>query len=315
MLAIKIADIYQNDLRKKLTSPKKFKSVFPSTEFIYERDIVIENEPENFQYKKYVTNLNESRANQNFDKKFKKNYEYDDYDGYYKGYKDADTTEIELVESNQDGEEELEYVLVRDRGDRYGRKNKFKKTLYDHHNSGRKNTENFKINKFLEAKNIVQENDSFYAGRKTNHTSDNNQYNSNSGGERIEIENIIVSEPSDENEADKKIDNLNITNSEKLLENNIENLDRNIYRKRDKSRFEFVNDLTGKNIIECHVADLCPNFVPEFVSQMLYKKISSINFFKKFTCVEDKQNDKLYFDEELKNNNNSWATFIRSDLE
>jgi len=44
-LAIKLADIFNIEVRKKLTSPKSFTSVLPSTKTIYQRDFVMEVDP------------------------------------------------------------------------------------------------------------------------------------------------------------------------------------------------------------------------------------------------------------------------------
>ncbi len=43
--AIKIADIYHPDIRKKVLNIKKIKSVFPSPDLIYNKDVVRENDP------------------------------------------------------------------------------------------------------------------------------------------------------------------------------------------------------------------------------------------------------------------------------
>jgi hypothetical protein len=45
LYAMKIADIYQPDIRKRLTQGKKFKTVFPSPDTLYNREIVKEMDP------------------------------------------------------------------------------------------------------------------------------------------------------------------------------------------------------------------------------------------------------------------------------
>jgi hypothetical protein len=45
LYAMKIADIYHADVRKRLTGGKKFKAVFPSSETLYNKDIVKEMDP------------------------------------------------------------------------------------------------------------------------------------------------------------------------------------------------------------------------------------------------------------------------------
>jgi hypothetical protein len=42
LLAIKVADLYNQEIKKKLIAPKKYKSVLPSTEMLYEKEVVLE---------------------------------------------------------------------------------------------------------------------------------------------------------------------------------------------------------------------------------------------------------------------------------
>ena len=45
LYAMKIADIYHPDIRKKIMNMKKVKTVFPSVELIYTKDVIRENDP------------------------------------------------------------------------------------------------------------------------------------------------------------------------------------------------------------------------------------------------------------------------------
>ncbi len=194
---MKVADIFNPDVRKNLTQMSKFKTVFPSTETIFSKDIVIQEEPNKI--KNYVK------------KKFQDDQSFYECSNYTKN--------------------DIEYVLVREKP--------YKNIKY----------KNFYECKFVKIKELSPE--------RVTSASDNTTTNSNSG--------------------DKK----------------------HLYRKRDKSRFDFVSDKINLE-----------NEIPDFISDMLYRKISRFTFFKKFIS---NKNDVNFFERELKFNN-SWAQFIKSNI-
>lgn len=73
-----------------------------------------------------------------------------------------------------------------------------------------------------------------------------------------------------------------------------------LFRKRDKSRFTFVNN-EEKNIEE-NIA------IPEFIHEILYNKISKLAFFKIFNFEDQADNSESML-KDVKNNN-PWAQFL-----
>lgn len=72
LLAIKLADIYNSEIKKRLKTLSKKKTVFPTTESIYSRDVVIELNP-----------IKEERTYKNIAQKNKKKYNDEYYDNYF----------------------------------------------------------------------------------------------------------------------------------------------------------------------------------------------------------------------------------------
>jgi hypothetical protein len=299
LLAIKVADLYNSEIRKKLTAPKRYKSVLPSTEMLYKKEVVLENDPEGH-YKKKRFNSD------GYCGKLRKKYEYEDQEYYYQDYP----------------AEEVEYILVKE--DRFNKKHRSNKKINNH----KKENLNHKLTK--------SEDDSHE--KNTNPNSDNCQVlsggESNKGSNKNTSENNLIENKDLEN-LDSRLENnlyekFNNINIDKQKENVLTSpLIKNIYRKREISRFDFVNSKimnkfgTENKFIEpssglssnSTTPDVNSNCseVPEFISDMLYKKISRYTFLKKFTSVKDLNTDIFYFEKELKNNNNSWAQFITSN--
>ena len=223
ILAMKIGDIFNPDIKKKLLHPKKIKSILPSLETIYNKDIVIDED---------TNNININKCN-----KFcnKKKYEYDDFKYY------------------EDNNEEVEYILVREK-----KKDKFKNNI-----KTKKTKKITTYNKNKDINNNEEKNRSF-SPEPITCTSDNNQ--NNSGNENNEFKDV------------------------------------NIFRKRNKSRFDFVSNCTNQQIE-----------VPEFIYDMLYRKISRYTFFKKFICMKENMYDIKFFEKELRIDD-SWAQFIKSNI-
>ena len=301
LLAIKVADLYNPDIRKKLMAPKKLKSVLPSVELLYKKEIVLENDPD-AQFKKKRFNSDGYHSGG----KFKKKYEYEDQDQDY------------YINDYPCPSEEIEYILVKE--DRFHKKHRSNKKIYN------QKKENL-INKILRSEDDCHD-------KNTNPNSDNGQ--ALSGGEshkgnanaytcKIDEKELEVNRTSsNSNVVDNNLSTFNLNNKENILSLSLSK--KNIFRKREISRFDFVKskekliDRRSNLNTPSHCSttpdvntDSATSEVPEFISDMLYKKISRYTFFKKFTCVKDLNTDILYFEKELKNNNNSWAQFITSN--
>lgn len=320
---MRLADIFNEDIRKNLLLPKQYKSIFPSTEKIYDKQIVIENDPVlKYTSKRYSLEENcNNPKNKNLyrdnNTKIKKQYA-DDYNSYYNGYQNYEN-EYNNNYNCEDNDCEYEYVLVREN----------KKSLYNH-----KKKTNYKLHTSNKKEKFS------YTKKKSNGLTVNtlNSPNKLEGDSNKEISNnhILNKEMPNENKSEpKKIYddyenksgdnstssntddckikiNLDITNSPESvcsLKNNANNI--NIYRKRENSRFGFVNKIERNNSDNvCNILE-----IPDYVSDILYKKISSYTFFKKFTCVNDVTKDIMNFEKVLnKYKNDSWVQFIKSNV-
>jgi len=87
LLAIKFADIYNTEIKKKLKTLSKKKTVFPTTESIYARDIVMELNP-----------IKEERTYKNAFQKNKKKYNDEYYGNYFTN--EYDNTNNNIFSSN-----------------------------------------------------------------------------------------------------------------------------------------------------------------------------------------------------------------------
>jgi CCR4-NOT transcription complex subunit 4 len=233
LLAMKIANIFDPDVKKKLlqlSSCKKVKPVFPPIDSIYTKDIVINEDPSNFNKNKY------------YNYHSKKKFEYDDF-SYYND---------NLQNSNDD----VEYILVREDKNRIHSKN-FKKLSQSPRDS---DTKILKVD--------LQET--------------NKGYSKSLSPDSRKVENVSTSDVTTNHSSET-------AKTEKKL-----------YRKSDKSRFDFVKNSSNSG----------DEVVPEFISDMLYKKISRYTFFKKLGFDN---NDKSFFEKEL-DHNDSWAQFIKSNI-
>lgn len=274
LLAMKLADIFNHEIRKKLTL-KKGKTVFPSTDSIYNKDIVLEQDQENqtsYSTKQYTSGSNyESYSNSN--NKFRKKYEYDDYVDYYNDYNGSYQNE------------EVEYILVREKSDKFCGKNRKK-------NLSHLNKKDYLI--LNKGKSDDDINNTKY--------SDSNQQNLSGDNATTngKMKDEVLGATSSDGTTTTNTNTTSIENTPTVVASK-----KNLYMKRDNSRFDFVNnDCKENNDSE----------VPNFISEMLYKKYSRYTFFRKFTCEKDKNCDVIYFEKELKNTNNSWVQFIKSNL-
>jgi hypothetical protein len=106
LLAMKLADVFNTDVKKKLKTIAKKKCIFPTTDTIYSKDIVMEQEG-NY---KYYGNYNSATT------KYKKQY-----DGYYDYYNNRHDNYNDYY----GGEEEEENNLVRERSEKLTHKDNY----------------------------------------------------------------------------------------------------------------------------------------------------------------------------------------------
>jgi hypothetical protein len=92
LLAMKLADIFNADLKKKLKTPPKKKCIFPATETIFSKDIVVEQEA-TYKYSN-TYNLTGTKYKKAYNDDYY-NYYNNRYDGYdYYGEEEEDGTEL-----------------------------------------------------------------------------------------------------------------------------------------------------------------------------------------------------------------------------
>ncbi len=266
LFAIKIADIYNPEIRKKIMnySNKKSKTFLPSPESIFNKDIVIDNDLDNKNnYKKSNKYYNSSYSNNRgyynyYDDDY---YEEDDYnDGYYYDSKKDD-----------DG-------LYKSFSDNFNNKNSNK--LNNSSNSSEKD----KIDKKDTKK-------------------DNKDFSSSGGLKDFKEFSKDITPSKSIHFLNYGFDKLNTDpetpTSEKLKKyfNRKE-----LYRKRDKSRFNFVSEIDknhDENII-----------VPDYINDLICDKVSKITFFKIFKAKLGLDNSTSILNKESKTDN--WAQFLLS---
>lgn len=273
MFAIKIADIFAPENRKRiLNTVKKGKTFLPSPETIFSKDIVIENDIENKNYKKnkYYNNSYSTYGNYNTN-------------GYYD-------------EEYYDGEE-------------YG--NGY---YYDNNNYNNKKEDDGLYKAYSD--------NNFYV-KKPNYQTITNNTCSDKKDNNINLEKNLK----EVNESKNSKDFLNIkentinksTNADKM-----KNLDsdnqlflsekvkscfnrKELYRKRECSRFNFVNSVEKDK-----TKDDNENInIPDYINELIYKKVSKITFFKIFKHSKSFDDSEVILNNKESKNDN-WAQFLLS---
>ena len=303
LLAMKLADIFNVDVKKKLKAINtKKKCVLPTTDSIFTKDIVQE---QNNQYNEYKY----------YDREYKYKKKYNDYydDGYYSRYSEHYENDNDYF--YEQGEEKDNY-LHRDKSENFttkttssGIKNKPKLSNLDEDN-GIKFISKSKSPMTTKKKNIGHE----------EHMKSFNYNNSVSPG-KIDIENKIIyneniGNPNSSNNISVVSSNLNNNNTT----SHVNNYPKKLYRKRDESRFSFAkNDNCNLNVIKTNEFSISKvqkdNLVPDFVSDVICKKISRHTFFKKFENFFEKENNDYLFVQKHLRPDDSWSKFILSNME
>lgn len=241
IMAIRVADLFSQEMKDRINNKKRKNgekaSGLPTVQSIYEKEIVIENDPNN------------AAKNNNFNGKYRKSYQCEDSsdlansNGY--GYQ-----EHKLYDEEP---EEVEYVLVRARADRnYNWR-------YPKHQQKRQTNLPGTVH-------CKSEDDLPIANTTTEHTSSGNETN------REESENSKRS--------------------------------RGIYRKWDKSRFNFVKSKEN----------LDDDTVPDFITRLVCKQFSNYSFFKMVSC-NDHVYDKIFLEKEMTDHQGSaWSDFLQSHV-
>ena len=92
------------------------------------------------------------------------------------------------------------------------------------------------------------------------------------------------------------------------------NSPKKLYRKREESRFAFAKKLScNLNVIKPSDSPR-ESLVPDYVSDVICKKISRHTFFKKFENYFEKENQDFLFVEKHLKPDDSWSKFIISNM-
>ena len=306
LLAMKIADIFNADVKKKLKNINlKKKCIFPTTDSIYNKDIVIEQNNEYNDVKFYENNNLHFKNKKKFNDDYYKNY-YDD-NTKYSDYQDNDY----FYEDTEDDK-----YLQRDKSENFTSNSKY--------SSSNKKSKIMSIDSKNEDGNVtkfISKSKSPITNKKMAITKDKELLLSSGKP--------IMNSLSPNN---KKLDieeKLSAQGTGASVNSFASPPIKKLYRKRDESRFSFAktsnnksdhNTVSNKNNInvikENNQIDINSddNIVPDYVSDVICKKISRHTFFKKFEKYFEKENcDYDFFQKDLKQND-TWSSFILSNM-
>jgi CCR4-NOT transcription complex subunit 4 len=271
LLAMKIADIFHADNKKKFKNVNlKKKCIFPTTDTIYTKDIVMEQNNEYIDYSKYNENTYFSKNK----KKYKG--EYDNY----KYYDDEEESGINMLQ--------------------------------------RETSENFTVK--LSISNASEDDKAKFISKSKSPMANKKKIMTIQEVTLNTKTNTISLSPIKNKHSDNKYsDN---TNSDKTHTSSNENScklptspSKRLFSKRDHSRFSFVSRTDTKDINNFKPDKTeCDLEVPEYVCDVISKKISIITFFKKLEKEFEKENYEYSFFKNKLNQNDSWSNFILANF-
>lgn len=322
LLAMKLADIFNPEVKKKIKTVNKKKCIFPTPDTIYSKDIVLEQSPD---YEATNSSSNSSSYHKyydNYNSNYKKKYNENDYysNNYYKRY---DNYNDDYYKNEDDFQNQIEKSSEEDMSlHREISENVTAKTNKTININGNPNLLFNSNNKFIskskspitnKKKNISSSNTDAYTNDKNNSLSPS----LNNSNKIIDnnVNNILSFDPYSTNLLPSSPENKNGDIFDKITPVKF-------YRKREYSRFSFVNsacknekmnfDLPENiNIIEKITTE--EELVPDYVSDVICKKFSRHSFFMKFS-KEFQNFDNLFLEKDLKQND-SWSKFIISNME
>jgi CCR4-NOT transcription complex subunit 4 len=262
LLAIKMANIFNKDVKGRFVEKSKRKSVFPNLESIYKKDLVIENDPEGL--KKTKTPNHKSKINL----------------GNFNNFNNG---------------------------------NKFDKFEERKFNSYGSNSQSNNVTpKHIDASTTINKNLNFDEKLEKIEKFNSDKLN-------IEINEKLNENKSEENSTNSNTPQISTSPNSEINNNPIDiKKNSSIYRNREKSRFPFVPTTIPEN--ESHKDSDETKPIPEYIFDLINKKVSRYTFFKKFEndFNLDNKNDKIYVEESFKKcrhyRNDSWADFIFTNI-
>ncbi len=332
LLAMKIADIFNTNVKKKLkTLNTKKKCIFPTTDTIYTKDIVIEQNNEYHDYK-YYENLGNTT---NF--KGKKKYSDDYYNNYYKnrGYSDNYNNDEDYFYEEENYEDSNVEPLSREKSEQFTAKHANSIKMKTNTKINLEDNKTVIVGKFIsKSKSPITNKKKAIINNKDINGKEKSVINSLSPSKKLELQDRSGDENYKTTSAESAIqkssnsksdDNFSNANSGN---NNISPKKR-LYSKRDKSRFDFVKSKTDSkdvNNIKTEPKEVPVETnqntneededleVPDYVFNVISKKISRHTFFRKFEKEFEKEECEYTFFKKQLNTNDSWSKFILANL-
>ena len=332
LFAIKIADIFTPKNRERIMNMNKKKTFLPSPETIFTKEIVLENDLENKNYKKstkyynnYSRNYN-SYGNTYYDDQY---YDEDNYNYYYDN-KDEEGSGNGIYKSYSDNfnnisktTNKLTYDKTSSKEDSSGNTDSKANKSVDKVDKGL-TLEKGKVSEQVEIlnnKDNTKENVKESTKENTKETKDSKDLKSSTDSKEYK-ENI--KDIKDKNNKDSKTSSkksLNFTELDKTAEKQLSSEKdvspsklsfnrKDLYRKRDKSRFNFAS---ADKPTDLNIEKSCDEniSIPDYVNDLIFENLSKIRFFKIFKFGEKIDNfDTILNQNDVKNDN--WAKFLLS---
>ncbi len=333
LLAMKLSDLFNNEIKKKLKLRNNKKSVFPSSDTIYSKDIVIE------QGNSFGSN---GYGYDGYKCQWKKKYgeEYYGGSGYYEEYFGDEGSSASVgncnISNNSNNGRSIKSL----------KDSSAKKVSSNFSSSNISNSNINSSGKFISKSKSPLTNKT----KLITHESKLKNYNNSVSPLKIGISEVTNSigngndsamfTVASSNSGGKSdiIDKLDI-NANTDTNTPIKDEPKKLYRKRDESRFSFAkNSNCNLNVIKQnsssneydYVTDNKnkitqssnkpqsntnkDNLVPDYVSDVIRKKISRYSFFKKFENYFEKYYQEYSFFEKDLRQNDSWSKFIISNM-
>jgi len=333
LLAMKIADIFNTNVKKKLkTLNTKKKCIFPTTDSIYTKDIVIEQNNEYHDYKYYENMGNTAHF------KGKKKYSDDYYNNYYKnrGYSDNYNNDEDYFYEEENYEDSNVEPLSREKSEQFTAKHANSIKIKTNTNINLEDNKNSVIvGKFIsKSKSPITNKKKAIINNKDINGKEKSSINSLSPSKKLEFQD----RSSDENYKTTSAESANQKSSNSKSDDNLSNAKsgnnnispkKRLYSKRDKSRFDFVKSKTDSkdvNNIKTEPKEVPIETnqnkneededleVPDYVFNVISKKISRHTFFRKFEKEFEKEECEYTFFKKQLNPNDSWSKFILANL-
>jgi hypothetical protein len=318
LLAIKIADIYNPEVKKKIMNltNKKLKYALPTADTIYNKEIVVDNDPSNESYYKY--NYYDKNNNYFYKKKYD-GYD-DDFEGdssYYNGfnYDTPGKSKENFVEvdynykkicpnENTNENKDCNVNITTTSGAKLNALFKDKKVVLPMKSlnscfktSGNNNKTNssltpqIKVNKEVEKERILTP---FIKEVKSNETV--KEINNTQAGSKNDLNMISSCDLNLDNRKYSNVSNCTMSTNMSVPGKKLEK--KGLFSSKEKSRFSFASEIgSNEDMID----------IPQFVLELINKKTSRHWYISRFLNEYENQFDENALE---KSKNHAWVKFL-----